>query len=136
MSASRFLADLWQRGVVVRLNSDRSRIMVPRRHLTAEMRTRLNEDKPELLQLLGFADDYRAVIRNAFAILIDPASSKPALDELAEDQARLTDELGPALASSIRDREAREWARETGLCPVCRDLDQCEVCENDQAAGD
>jgi hypothetical protein len=135
MSTSRFLADLWQRGVVLRLNSDRSRIVVPRRHLTPEVQARLAEDRPELLQLLGFADDYRAVIRNAFAVLVNPLSSKPALDELAEDQARLTDELGPALAASIRDREAREWARETGLCPVCQDLERCEICDDDEAAG-
>jgi hypothetical protein len=136
MTTSRFLADLWQRGVVLRLNSDRSRIMIPRRHLTPEVRARLNEDKPELLQLLGFADDYRALIRNAFAVLVNPSSSQQALAELAEDQARLTDELGPALACSIRDREAREWARETGLCPVCHDLELCEICDADEADDD
>jgi TubC N-terminal docking domain len=136
MSATRFLAELWQRGVVLRLNSDRSRIVVPRRHLTPELRARLAEDQPGLLQLTGFADDYRALIRNAFAVLIDPGSSKPALDELAEDQARLTDELGPALAGSIRDHEARQWARETGLCPVCRDLERCEICDDDEAGAE
>ena len=136
MSHTRFLADLWQRGVVLRLNRDRSRIMVPRRHLTPEMRVRLNEDKPELLQLLGFADDYRAVIRNAFAVLVNPASSRQALAELAEDQARLTDELGTTLATSIRDREAREWARETGLCPVCQDLAICEICDDEAGEGE
>ena len=136
MSTTRFLAELWQQVVVLRLNSDRSRIMIPRRQLTPEMRTRLNQDKPELLQLLGFADDYRGVIRNAFAVLVNPSSSQQALAELAEDQARLTDELGPALAFSIRDREARQWARETGLCPVCHDLALCEICDKDEVEDD
>jgi hypothetical protein len=136
MSASRFLAELWQRGVVLRLNSDRSRIVVPRRRVTPEMRARLAQDQPEMLQLVAFADDYRTLIRNVFAILIDPSSAREALDDLADDQARLTDELGPALASSIRDREARQWAQETGLCPVCQDLDHCEICDEDEADDD
>jgi hypothetical protein len=132
MSASRFLAELWQQGVSVRLSSDRSRIVVPRRRLTPEMRVRLDEDRPQLLQLLTFAEDYRLVIRNAFAALVDRSSAGKALDELADDQARLTDELGTELTFTIRDREARQWARETGLCPVCRDVEQCEVCDDDQ----
>ena len=64
MSASRFLAELWQQGVSVRLSSDRSRIVVPRQRLTPEMRVRLDEDRPQLLQLLTLAEDYRLVIRN------------------------------------------------------------------------
>jgi tubulysin polyketide synthase-like protein len=129
MSASRFLTELWQQGVVLRLNGDRSRILVPRRQLTPELQARLAHDKPEILQLLGFVDDYRALIRNAFAILVDRASARQALDELADDQARLTDELGDALTSAIRDREARQWRQETGLCPVCWDEGTCDVCE-------
>jgi hypothetical protein len=134
MSASRFLAELWQRGVVVGLNGDRSNIVVARRQLSPEMQVRLEEDKPQLLQLLAFADDFRALIRNAFGALVDRASARQALDELADDQARLTDELGPELASTIRDREARQWAQETGLCPVCFDLEPCDACADD--AGD
>ena len=132
MSASRFLAELWQRGVAVRLSSDRSRIVVPRRRLTPELQVRLDEDTPQLLQLLAFAEDYRLLIRNAFAALVDPSSAGKALDDLADDQARLTDELGTELTVTIRDREARRWARETGLCPVCRDLEQCEICDDDR----
>jgi hypothetical protein len=133
MSASRFLTELWQQGVVLRLNGDRSRILVPRRQLTPELQARLAHDKPELLQLLGLVDDYRALIRNAFAILVDRASARQALDELAEDQARLTDELGAELTSAIRDREARQWRQETGLCPVCWDEGSCDACEDDDS---
>jgi hypothetical protein len=136
MSASRFLAELWQRGVVLRLNGDRSRILVPRRQLTPEVKARLAEDKPELLKLLGLVDDYRALIRNAFAVLVDRSSTRQALDELADDQTRLTDELGPALAFAIRNHEARQWRRETDLCPVCLDGDICDVCEDDGDAED
>jgi hypothetical protein len=132
MSASRFLVELWQQGVVLRLNGDRSRILVPRRQLTPELQARLAEDKPELLQLLGYVEDYRALIRNAFAILVDRASARQALDELTSDQARLTDELGAALTTAIRDREARQWRRETGLCPVCGDENSCDVCQDDE----
>ena len=131
MSASRFLTELWQQGVVLRLNGDRSRILVPRRQLTPELQARLAHDKPEILQLLGFVDDYQALIRNAFAILADRSSASQGLRELADDQARLTDELGVALTSAIRDREARQWRQETGLCPVCWDEGTCDVCEGD-----
>ncbi|HEX6211462.1 MAG TPA: hypothetical protein VF136_11835 [Methylomirabilota bacterium] len=131
MSASRFLAELWQQGVVLRLNVDRSRILVPRRQLTPELQARLADDKPELLQLLGFVEDYRALIRNAFAIMVDRSFARKGLDELASDQARLTDELGAALTTAIRDREARQWRRETGLCPVCGDEGSCDVCQDD-----
>jgi hypothetical protein len=128
MSASSFLAELWQRGVVLRLSHDGSRILAPRNRLTPELRARLAHDKPEILKLLAFVDEYRGLIRNAFAIMLDHASSQQGLRELADDQARLTDELGPALASVIRDGEARQWRRETGLCPVCGNEEDCDVC--------
>lgn len=131
MSASRFLTELWHQGVVLRLSGDRSRILVPRRQLTPELQARLAHDKPEIVQLLGFVDDYQALIRNAFAILADRSSASQGLRELADDQARLTDELGAELTTAIRDREARQWRQETGLCPVCWDEGTCDVCEGD-----
>jgi hypothetical protein len=133
MSVSSLLAELWQRGVVLRLSDDRSRIVAPRHRLTPDLRARLTQDKPEILKLLGFVDEYRGLIRNAFAIMLDHASSQQGLRELAEDQARLTDELGPALTAVIRDGEARQWRRETGLCPVCGDggEDECDLCLQD-----
>jgi hypothetical protein len=137
MSASRFLAELWQRGVVLRLNDDRSRILVPRSRLTPELQARLADDKPEFLKLLAYVDEYRNLIRNAFAVMVDRSSAPQGLRELADDQARLTDELGPALTAAIRDREARQWWRETGLCPVCRDEESCEACaESDDSEGE
>jgi TubC N-terminal docking domain len=135
MSVSSFLADLWQRGVVLRLSDDRSRILVPRRQLSPELRERLVHDKSEIVKLLTYVDDYRALIRNAFAIMVHHPSAWKALREFANDQARLTDELGPALTSAIRDGEARQWHQETGLCPVCGEDNDCDTCRQAHQAG-
>ena len=128
MSASSFLVDLWQRGVVLRLSHDRSNILVPRNRLSPQSRARLVQDKSELLKLLAYVDEYRALIRNAFAVMVHTVSARRTLREFADDQARLTDELGPALTSVIRDAEARQWRRETGLCPVCAEDNDCDMC--------
>jgi len=128
MSASSFLVDLWQQGVVLRLSDDRTRILVPRNRLSPESRERLVQDRPEFLRLLAYVDEYRALIRNAFAVMVHTLSARRALGEFADDQVRLTDELGPALASVIRDAEARQWRRETGLCPVCAEDNDCDMC--------
>lgn len=135
MSVSSFLADLWHRGVVLRLSEDRNRILVPRRKLSPELRERLVHDKPEIVKLLTYVDEYRALIRNAFAIMVHHSSAVRALREFADDQARLTDELGPALTSAIRDGEARQWRRETGLCPICGDDNDCAMCREAREAG-
>lgn len=134
MSASSFVLRLWKRGVVLRLSDDRSRILVPRSRLTPELHERLVHEAPELLKLLAYVDEYRALIRNAFAVMVHTYSAHKVLREFADDQARLTDELGPALTSVIRDAEARQWRRETGLCPVCADDDDCDMCRETPAA--
>ncbi len=135
MSASSFLADLWQRGVVLRLSEDRRRILAPSSRLSPELRARLTQDKPEIVKLLGFVDEYQALIRNAFAVMVHHASARKGLRAFAEDQARLTDELGPTLASIIRDGEARRWLRDTGLCPVCGDDESCDMCREIHQSG-
>ena len=135
MSVSGFLADLWQRGVVLRLSEDRNRILVSRRQLSPALRERLVHDKPEIVKLLTYVDEYRALIRNAFAIMVHHPSAWMALREFADDQARLTDELGPALTSAIRDGEARQWRQETGLCVVCGDDNDCDTCREAHKAG-
>jgi TubC N-terminal docking domain len=135
MSASSFLADLWQRGVVLRRSDDGSRIVVPRNRLSRELRERLAHDKPEILKLLGHVDEYRALIRNAFAVMVHHSSARKGLRAFADDQARLTDELGPALTSIVRDGEARQWRQETGLCPVCGDEADCDTCREGHEAG-
>ena len=129
MGTSSFLADLWQRGVVLRLSDDRSRILVRRSQVSPEVRARLTQDKPEIIKLLAYVDEYRALIRNAFAILVQSEAAHTGLHVFADDQARLTDELGAALTQTIRDSEARLWLKETGLCPVCGDEQGCEMCE-------
>jgi len=128
MSASGFLADLWQRGVVLRLSEDRSRILVRRSQVSPALRERLAHDKPEILKLLGYVDEYRVLICNAFAVMVHHASARTGLLAFADDQARLTDELGPALVSAIRDAEARRWRRDMDLCPVCGDEMDCDMC--------
>ena len=135
MSVSSFLTDLWQRGVVLRLSEDRSRILVSRRQLSPELRERLIHDKPEIMKLLTYVDDYRALIRNAFAIMVHHPTAWKALREFADDQARLTDELGPALTLAIRDGEARQWRQETGLCVVCGDDNDCATCRETHHTG-
>ena len=135
MSTSSFLADLWQRGVVWRLSEDRRRILAPSSRLSPELRARLTQDKPEIVKLLGFVDEYQALIRNAFAVMVHHASARKGLRAFAEDQARLTDELGPTLASIIRDGEARRWLRDTGLCPVCGDDESCDMCREIHQSG-
>jgi hypothetical protein len=130
MSTSSFLAELWQRGVVLRLSDDRSRILVRRSQISPEMRVRLATDKPEILKLLGYVDEYRALIRNAFAIMVQSEATHSGLSVFADDQARLTDEMGAALTQAIRDGEARQWLRETGLCPVCGEDQTCDTCQD------
>jgi hypothetical protein len=134
MSASSLLVQLWQRGVILRLSDDRSRIVVPRSRLTPELRDRLVRDMPELLRMLAYVDEYRGLIRNAFAVMVHTFSAQKVLREFDDDQARLTDELGPALTSIIRDFEARQWRRETGLCPVCADDNDCDMCRETPVA--
>ena len=129
MSTSSFLAELWQRGVVLKLSDDRSRILVRRSQIDPELRARLAQDKPEIIKLLGYVDEYRALIRNAFAIMIQSEATHSGLSVFADDQARLTDEMGATLTQAIRDVEARQWLRETGLCPVCGEEQACEMCE-------
>jgi hypothetical protein len=130
MSTSSFLAELWQRGVVLRLSDDRSRILVRRSQISPEMRVRLATDKPEILKLLGYVDEYRALIRNAFAIMVQSEATHSGLSVFADDQARLTDEMGAALTQAIRDGEARQWRSETGLCPVCGEDQTCDTCQD------
>ena len=129
MSTSSFLAELWQRGVVLKLSDDGSRILVRRSQTSPELRQRLAEDKPEILKLLGYVDEYRALIRNAFAIMVQSEAAHSGLSAFADDQARLTDEMGATLTQAIRDGEARQWLRETGLCPVCGEEQACDTCQ-------
>ena len=79
MSTSSFLAELWQRGVVLKLSDDGSRILVRRKQVSPELRARLAQDKPEILKLLAYVDEYRALIRNAFAIMVQSEATHSGL---------------------------------------------------------
>jgi hypothetical protein len=77
MSVIGFLADLWQRGVVLRLSDDRHRILVPRRQLSPALRERLAHDKPEIVKLLTYVDQYRALIHAVEIADDDVAQARP-----------------------------------------------------------
>ena len=129
MSASSLLMHLWQQGVFLQLSDDRNRILAPRAQLTPELREQVKHDKPEILKLLGCVDEYRILIRNAFAVMVHHAHAQQGLRAFDEDQAKLTDELGPALTDVIRDSEVRQWRLDTGLCPICGEDNDCDICQ-------
>ena len=136
MSASSLLMHLWQQGVFLQLSDDRNRILAPRAQLTPELREQVKHDKPEILRLLGFVDEYRILIRNAFAVMVHHAHPQEGLCAFDDEQAKLTDELGPALTSVIRDSEVRQWRQDTGLCPVCGEDNDCDICGEEAGTSD
>ena len=117
MSTSSFLAELWQRGVVLKLSDDRSRILVRRSQIDPELRARLAQDKPEIIKLLGYVDEYRALIRNAFAIMIQSEATHSGLCVFADDQARLTDEMGASAHPGHPRRRGPPVATRDGALP-------------------
>lgn len=126
MTASSLLTDLCQRGVMPRLTEDRLRIMVPKDVLTADLRQTMLAVKPQLIRLLELADQYRRLLRQAFGAT--GGDSPPARRRFGDEQARLVDELGPALAAAIVGLEARAWRDETGVCPACDGDGRCQEC--------
>jgi hypothetical protein len=81
------------------------------------------ESKPAAQALLHYAVEYRTVLRRIFrglAALVPPLPPAEAAG-LLDAEARLTDELGVALADAVRAQVAAEWSAETGRCPWCGD---------------
>ena len=127
MTATALLTELCQRGVMLRLTEDRLRILVPKDALTPDLRQTMLAVKPQLIRLLELADAYRRLLRRAFAATGADAEAVAAQRRFGDEQARLVDELGPALAAAIVGLEARAWRDETGLCPTC-DGGRCQEC--------
>jgi len=129
MTASALLTDLCRRGVVLRLSEDRLRILIPKDALTPELREALVAVKPQMMGLIELADQYRRLLRDAFAER--PTTRKEGAArrrQFADEQARLVDDLGPALAGAVADMEARAWRADTGSCPTCEGSGQCQAC--------
>jgi hypothetical protein len=129
MTASALLADLCHRGVLPRLSEDRLRILIPKDVLTPDLRQTMLAVKPQLIRLLELADQYRRLLRDAFAGVPETANPLEERRRFAVEQARLIDELGPPLAGALVILEARAWRRETGVCPTCdAGTTRCEAC--------
>lgn len=90
----------------------------------------MNADRyRELLRRLGVeadlspADAYRLLLRQGFELTRQgAAASQDACATFLDQQARLTDEIGPARARLILRATARAWWAETGICPWCGDV--------------
>lgn len=92
MTAESLLSVLWScNGAAVSFNGDRLRVEAPRGVLTPAIREALAAHKADLIRLLVFVEEYRAVLRS------DAADSF-----FLDAQARFIDELGPGLATAVR----------------------------------
>ena len=132
MTASALLTDLCRRSVLLRLSEDRLRILIPKDALTPELREALVAVKPQIMALIELADQYRGLLRDAFAA--GPAGRKAAAARrrhFADEQARLLDDLGPSLAAAVAEMEVRAWRADTGSCPACAGRGQCEACASE-----
>ena len=126
LTTTALLVDLYRRGVSLRPIGDRLEVTAPEGLLTRELRVALTAHKPRLLELLALADEYRALLRGAFALLApDSAPGNEEIQDFADEQARLVDELGPSLAGQICVMAGRQWRTETSICPWCDALGDC-----------
>jgi hypothetical protein len=128
MLASDLLGELYRRGADPRLSSDRQRVIVSRGSLTSPLREAVIEAKPELLHLLTFAEQYRRLLRRSFVAACRGGERREAPGHFADEQARLTDELGPRLARVVVSVEAQAWRAVTGACPLCDADTPCADC--------
>ena len=129
MTASALLADLCQRGILLRLSDDRLRILIPKDALTPELREALLAVKPQMIRVIELAEQYRQLLREAFGAT--PVSRKDGAARrrrFGDEQARLVDDLGPALATAVSGMELRAWRADTGSCPGCEGSGQCQEC--------
>jgi hypothetical protein len=126
LTSSALLIYLYRRNVTLRAIGHRLGVTAPDGVLTPELRATLAAHKPRLLALLALAEEYRTLLRDAFACLAgDSAPANEQWGEFLDEQARLTDELGPKLATEICLRVGREWRAETAICPWCDAIGDC-----------
>ena len=92
MTAERLLATLWSRtNVVITVDGDRLRVEAPYGMLTPSIRDTLAKLKTDLLRLMAVSEQYRQLLRSDLSDSLFRAA-----------QERLIDELGPALATAVR----------------------------------
>jgi hypothetical protein len=126
LSAAELLVRLYRQGVTLRVLGDRLRVKAPPAVLSQDLRQALTTHKPKLVELLAFADEYRTLLRNAFRFLATGSESTTEEDQrFVDQQARLVDELGPALATEICLMTGRSWRKETAICPWCDEAGNC-----------
>ncbi|MGH7332918.1 MAG: hypothetical protein ACREKS_09275 [Candidatus Rokuibacteriota bacterium] len=120
------LASLYRQGATLRMRGDRLGVTAPDGVLTAEIQSALKAHKLQLLELVALAGEYQKLLRVAFTLLLRPdGPSNEECESFLEEQARAMDELGPELAAVIYVVTAREWRKETGVCPWCDDAGEC-----------
>jgi len=120
------LTDLYRRGATLRAVGDRVGVKVPGDGLSEDLRSAIVAHKPELVRLLAMAEEYRTLLRHAFALTATGAERPDEVRRgFLDEQARLTDDLGPELGQTIVLAAGRTWRAQTGICPWCDDADRC-----------
>ena len=117
-SPASLLLHLYRVGATIAIVGESLEVTAPDGVLTADIHEALAERKTRLFPLLAFADEYREVLLRAFAhgtsgSAVSPEEARGLLD----DQTRLIDELGPALAAHVAWMAGRYWQNETSIWP-------------------
>ena len=115
---SSVLLHLYRVGATIVIAGDRLEVTAPDGTLTREINDVLVTRKTRLFDLLAFVDEYRTLLRRAFACGSSGFATPPEdARDLLDDQTRLIDELGPALAAQICSMTGRQWQQETSSNP-------------------
>jgi hypothetical protein len=123
---STLLATLYRRGAALRVRGDRLGVTAPDGVLTTEIQAALRAHQLQLLELVALAGEYQTLLRDGFNLLLRGGGPSPEeCETFLDEQARTMDELGLELAAAIYVITAREWRRETGVCPWCDDAGVC-----------
>jgi hypothetical protein len=87
--------------------------------------------KPAAQALLRHVSAYRRILLDLFRLAAWPASTRDVERQataaearrLVDEEMRLVDELGPALADAVRAQIAEDYRETTRLCPLCGGAD-------------
>lgn len=78
------------------------------------------DTKPATQALLRHVGAYRMALRRLLHLTAQgPSVSQADAREALNEEWRLVDELGVALADAVLASVGREWAQSTGRCPFC-----------------
>jgi hypothetical protein len=124
-------------GVAIRADGD-ALVLAPRGVVPPALRAELIAAKSAVLEVLrerqprpgyefnertGPADltaANRQILRRLFALVAEAGEAAPDACHVAlQEELRLIDDLGPALAAQLRRGEARRWRAAVGACPYC-----------------